>query len=118
MILRISLIIVLVAIAYLSLTPSTSISIGNDKVGHFAAYCVLMINLGLLTLPKMKSFLIGIVFSICYGMLMEIGQLYVPGRSFSMLDMLANISGVLLGVIISFFFANSLMKLLKSAKII
>lgn len=118
MVLRIGLVLLLAAIAYLSLTPSTSISVGNDKVGHFIAYCVLMINMGLVTLPKMKSFRFGILFSICYGMLMEIGQLYVPGRTFSMYDMLANVSGVLIGVVISFLFANTLKKLLKRLKIV
>ena len=118
MILRVSLVLVLAAIAYLSLTPTTSISVGNDKVGHFIAYSALMTNMGLVTLTKMKSFRIGIVFSICYGMLMEIGQHFVPGRTFSMLDMVANVSGVLIGVTISLLFGKQILKLLKSAKII
>jgi VanZ family protein len=118
MILRISLVLVLLAIGYLSITPTTSISVGNDKVGHFIAYAVLMINIGLVTLPKMKSFRVGIVFAVCYGMLMEIGQYFVPGRTFSMYDMLANVSGVLIGIGISILFGKAILRMLKSAKII
>lgn len=118
MILRIGLVLLLLAIAYLSLTPTTTISVGNDKIGHFIAYGVLMINIGLVTLPKMKSFRIGIIFAICYGMLMEIGQYFVPGRTFSFYDMIANVSGVTLGILISILFAKRIQKMLKSAKII
>lgn len=118
MILRIGLILLLAAIAYLSLTPSTSISVGNDKVGHFIAYGTLMITVGLVTLPKRKHFRNGIVFAICYGMLMEIGQYFVPGRTFSMYDMVANVAGVGLGIFISFLFGNGIQRLLKKWKLI
>ncbi|MDC0100279.1 MAG: VanZ family protein [Crocinitomicaceae bacterium] len=118
MILRIGLVLLLSAIAYLSLTPSTSVSVGNDKVGHFIAYGTLMINIGLVTLPKMKHFRSGIIFAICYGMLMETGQYFVPGRTFSMYDMLANVSGVGLGIILSFLFGKSIQKRLKKWKLI
>ena len=118
MILRVALILLLIAIAYLSLTPTTSISVGNDKVGHFIAYGVLMINVGLVTLPKMKAFRNGIIFAICYGMAMEIGQLYVPGRTFSMYDMLANVSGVGLGIMVSLLLGKQILKILKRTKLI
>jgi len=118
MILRIGLVLLLLAIAYLSLSPTTTISVGNDKVGHFIAYGVLMINVGLVTLPNMKSFRNGIIFAVCYGMMMEIGQLYVPGRSFSMFDMLANVSGVGIGIIISILFGKRILKTLKRTKLI
>ena len=118
MILKIGLVFLLCAIAYLSLTPTTSISVGNDKVGHFIAYGTLMINIGLVTLPKMNHFRNGIFFAICYGMLMEIGQYFVPGRTFSMYDMVANISGVGLGIIISILLGKSIRKRLKKWKLI
>ena len=118
MILRIGLVLLLAAIAYLSVTPTTSISVGSDKAGHFIAYSVLMINVGLITLPKMKSFRNGIVFSISYGVLMEICQYFVPGRTFSFYDMVANAAGVGLGTIISFLLGKQILKILKRAKLI
>lgn len=118
MILRISLVLLLAAIAYLSLSPTTEISVGNDKVGHFIAYTVLMINVALVTLPKMKAFRSGIIFTICYGMLMEIGQLFAVGRTFSMYDMLANVIGVGIGVVFSMLFGKWVLKILKRMKLI
>ena len=118
MVLRITLILLLIAIAYLSLTPSTSISVGNDKAGHFIAYGTLMINIGLITLPKIMRFRSGIIFAVGYGMLMEIGQYFVPGRTFSMYDMLANVLGVAIGIIVSILFGKRLQKWLKKSKLI
>ncbi|NRA11662.1 MAG: VanZ family protein [Crocinitomicaceae bacterium] len=116
--LRIALVLLLLAIAYLSLTPTTSVSVGSDKLGHLIAYGALMINVGLVTLPKMKHFRNGIIFAISYGMLMEIGQYFVPGRTFSMYDMVANISGVGVGIIISLLLGKAIQRLLKKWKLI
>ena len=49
---RLSLVVILIGITYLSLTPSTLVSLGSDKVGHFIAYGILMINLGVLRAPE------------------------------------------------------------------
>ena len=116
--LKIILILVVVSIAYLSLTPSDTISIGNDKIGHFIAYAVLTTIIGLIWYPKLKSFGVGVVLAILYGALIEIGQYFIPGRSMSGYDILANSGGVLLGVIITIVFSKSILKLLKAAKII
>lgn len=98
---RISLVVILVAIAYLSLTPSTTVSVGNDKVGHFIAYGALMFNLGLLTIDQKRKFLLAILAALCYGALMEWGQSFVPNRSVSLYDMFANAGGVALGSLLS-----------------
>ena len=113
MILKVSLAAVLVGIAYLSLTPTTSISVGNDKVAHFIAYGTLMANIGLIVLPKRKQFIWGIFFALCYGALMEGGQYFVPGRTVSGMDMVANLSGVMIGAIISWFTYSPIQQLLK-----
>ncbi len=118
MILRIGLVLLLGAIAYLSITPTTSISVGSDKAGHFIAYGVLMINVGLITLPKMKSFRNGILFAVFYGVLMEVCQYFVPGRTFSFYDMLANAAGVGVGTIIPLLLGKQILKILKRAKLI
>jgi VanZ family protein len=118
MILRISLILIIIGIGYLSLTPSDTISIGNDKIGHFVAYAILMINVGLITFEKKAQFTIGIISCLVYGALMEIGQHFVPGRSMSSLDMLANTGGVIVGVLIIIIFYKQFKKLLKATRII
>jgi len=93
--LRISLAAVIIGITYLSLTPTTSVSVGNDKVGHLIAYAVLMTNLGLFFIDK--KIWVAIVLALFYGAFMEFGQYFVPGRMVSMYDMLANAGGVLIG---------------------
>ncbi|MBL4862341.1 MAG: VanZ family protein [Crocinitomicaceae bacterium] len=118
MILRLALVLILIGIAYLSLTPLETISVGNDKLGHFIAYTVLMTTIGLLTLPKMKSFRKGIIAALFYGALMEVGQYFVPGRFTSGYDMVANATGVLIGILITVLFHKSIKRLLKTARII
>ena len=118
MILRISLILVILTIAWLSLTPTETITIGNDKISHFIAYGILMIHVGLLTFPKTKSFLLGIVLALSYGALIEVGQHFVPGRYMSGYDMLANAGGVFFGCVFTFLFHKPISKLLKATGII
>lgn len=112
MIFRISLIIVALGIAWLSLTPRETITIGNDKISHFIAYGVLMWNVGLVTYANRKHFFIGILCSLCYGALMEFLQDFVPGRFMSIYDMFANAGGVLSGcllTVISYRFLRNLL---------
>ena len=109
--LRIGLVIILGGIAYLSLTPSTSVSVGNDKLGHFIAYSVLTINIGLITLHSSKQLLIGIIGALAYGALMEWGQSFVPGRSVSFYDMIANATGVAIGTLVILILGKRLRKI-------
>lgn len=94
--LKISAVVVAIAIAYLSLKPSIQMVEVNDKVGHFIAYFVLMLNIGLAVWKGKKEVLVALLITTVYGVVMEIGQYFTPGRSFSLLDMLANASGALL----------------------
>jgi len=118
MTLKISLVLIILGIAYLSLTPLDTITIGNDKVSHFIAYGVLMTNVGLLAYDKKRRFIFGIVLCLLYGALIEVGQHFVPGRFMSGMDMVANAGGVALGIIISWLFYPTLSKLLKKTRII
>jgi len=118
MVLRISLMFVVVGIAYLSLTPSDTMIVGNDKLSHFIAYAVLMVNIGLLTYLNKKNFVIGIIASLLYGGILEVIQDSIPGRYMSIYDMIANAIGVFIGAILIFFFYHRLVRLLKKAKII
>lgn len=94
--------IVLLIITYFSLRVSSDVSLPtNDKVGHFLAYTVLSYTILLICDTNNRKW-IGIIFSICYGFLMEFLQGFVPGRDPSILDMIANSFGALIGLIIPF----------------
>ncbi len=84
-----------VAIVWLSLTPSPpqmDVESG-DKLGHLAAYGVLMLWFGRLyarRLPYAAGF-------IAMGVALEFAQGWLGYRSLDAYDMLANTAGVLLG---------------------
>ena len=110
---QLSFVAVIVGITYLSLSPAPKLMASNDKVGHFIAYGTLMLNLGVLTVENRKHLLISGLFAFVYGGLMEFGQYFVPGRSVSGLDLLANIGGVVLGYLLTLVIAKPVRKLLK-----
>ena len=112
-VLRIATVVVLIGIAYLSLRPSVQLVEVNDKVGHFIAYFTLMFIMGLGFWKRKKELLMAFVISAIYGLLMEIGQYFVPGRSFSFLDMLANASGALLATGFLLLFGKNIIHLLR-----
>lgn len=114
--LRITLILIVLGIAYLSLTPSETITIGNDKISHFIAYGTLMFNAGLLTYANRKKFTIAIILCFAYGVLIEVGQHYVPGRFMSSFDVIANASGVVLGSLMTFLLYKPIQNLQKKWK--
>lgn len=113
LLLQLSLVGVVIGITYLSLSPSPKITASNDKVGHFIAYGTLMLNLGLLTVENRKYLWISAVFAFIYGGLMEFGQYFVPGRSVSALDLLANTGGVVIGFLLTLIIAKPIRKVLK-----
>ena len=80
------------AVVWGSLTPSPP-SAGNDKVGHFVVYGVLMFWFAQLyarRLPCAAGF-------VALGVALEFVQGSLGYRSFELYDMLANSAGVLLG---------------------
>ena len=107
---RTSLIIIIIGICYLSLTPTETITIGNDKISHFIAYSILMMNIGILTFENKRQFLFGIIAAILFGIAIEIIQHFVPGRYMSFFDILANTAGVLIGVTFTYLFYKPLNK--------
>lgn len=83
------------AIVWLSLTPSpprVDIDAG-DKLGHLAAYAVLMFWFARLYARRLPY---GVGF-VAMGVGLELAQTWVGYRSFELLDMAANTAGVLLG---------------------
>jgi len=113
---KISLIIVVIGITYLSLkAPSGGVEIHvNDKFGHGLAYFVLTVNIGLL-LQRNNCWWAAII-AFGFSALLEYLQGFVPGRTVSSLDLVANASGALIGVIVLFFFHKHLLGLLTKLK--
>lgn len=118
MIPKIALVVVIAGITYLSLTPTNSVDLGNDKVGHFVAYSVLTMNLGIIVHPVRKKILLAGLFAFIYGGLMEFGQYFVPGRVVSFYDLLANATGVLIGLAIILTAGNWIHNVLRKTRII
>jgi len=78
-----------------------------DKVNHLSAYFILAILLFLTLLfqqkiPFAKNRVAPYALIICslYGMLDEVHQIFIPGRSAEFLDFLADACGALLGVLL------------------
>jgi len=80
----------------------------SDKVNHFGAYGLLSVFLYLNLYFQDKINLLNkfpatftILIASIYGMLDEIHQMFVPGRSAEFLDWLADFSGSLVAVLIT-----------------
>lgn len=99
-------------ILYLSSGPGVQLPhsildiFGVDKLGHFVFYGILtfLIAFGFLKSPKAigkKGLLISLIISSFYGICLEIMQfsLFI-NRYFEVLDIIANISGSLIGILI------------------
>lgn len=103
--LKITLVCVIMGITILSLMPPKSgIELGeHDKINHFIAYTVFSLNAGMLSNNFRKHLLI-LPLLVLYGLLMEYCQGFVPGRSPSWLDAIANSTGVLIGFVLTLIF--------------
>lgn len=90
------------AVIYFSLTPKPlelDVEQG-DKLQHAAAYASLMLWFAQLYVSSAsRRWLALSLFALGVGM--EFGQMFTPNRTFSVLDMVANAFGVLLGWYVS-----------------
>jgi len=92
--------ILLAIYTYLGLTPhpENSVPVFNDLLMHFTGYFVAAISISFArpTWPiwQRASFLI------VYSIAIEIGQHFNPPRTFSGMDIIANSSGVFLGLLL------------------
>ena len=90
------LLIIYLATAELEYPVMTSI---NDKFGHILAFVMLAFLLDF-SFPA-NSFNLSKIFPILvYGMLIEVIQYFLPHRTFSLLDMLADGSGLVIYVLL------------------
>jgi VanZ family protein len=87
-------------VTYASLVPRIEFPVDfwqADKFYHVIAYCWLSV-LPIIGYSKRKLAITGSLSMIILGILLEIGQMYIPGRTFSMGDITANTLGVILGI--------------------
>jgi glycopeptide antibiotics resistance protein len=85
-----------------SLLPSTSfpswVDLGGnkDKIAHFVMYFVTSLLFYLTFRNRFRTTdIYAVLFASSYGAILEVAQLFVPGRSCSFKDLVANLSGVL-----------------------
>ncbi|PUA30327.1 MAG: hypothetical protein B0W54_07435 [Cellvibrio sp. 79] len=91
---------------YLGLTPhpEKSVPMFNDLLMHFSGYIVAAVSISF-AFPSW-AFLQRAIFLVTYSFLIELGQHFNPPRTFSLADMLANSSGVILGLCVIFILAK------------
>jgi VanZ family protein len=89
-------------ITYLSLTPIEHKIPENiwdwDKASHFTAYLLLAMFVKKVHIKF--SYLTCVITCFSYSFAIECIQYFIPNRQFELLDMLANLLGAVLGVII------------------
>lgn len=117
-VLKITLTLIIIGILYLSLTPTETLTVGNDKISHFIAYSCLMLNVGIIVYPNKRKIFIGFLFTILLGIIIEVLQHFIPGRFMSLGDVIANTIGVFLGTILILLFGQSIRKFLQNTRII
>lgn len=90
--------ILLVIYTYLGITshPEGTIPVYNDLVMHFVGYTVAAFSISFAY--PLWSLKFRALFLVIYSIAIEIGQHFNPPRTFSGMDILANISGVLVGL--------------------
>ena len=90
-------------VSYLSLTPRIEIPCdfsGADKLGHFLAYTWLAI-LPFLGFERTRTAFTGALLMAPLGICLEFAQRHIPNRDFSVSDMIANGTGVAVGIFIA-----------------
>lgn len=101
--LAVSYSIVLFVASLISLNTGVSLKTGSDKVFHFVAHFLLVIFWFLafnikLNVKKNRALLQSFVFSLCFGILIEVSQeLFTTTREADVKDVVANVIGAILG---------------------
>jgi len=88
-------------VCYFSLLPELELPIdfwNADKVYHIIAYAWLAL-LPMLRFRTRKGAVLAACSMVILGIILEIAQTHIPGRTFSFLDITANGLGVLAGVV-------------------
>ena len=94
------LVFLVVAVSYLALTPKPphGAESGLDKVAHLLTFMALAFS-GCLAFPASRGTRTALPFALlAYGGLIEVVQLFVPGRSAEWGDLLADGIGIAFGI--------------------
>ena len=100
---RAFLVVLVVKVSYLALVPAppVSIDLGWDKLNHMLAFTTLAFS-GYLSYPFSTGRRALILFGLLiFGGLIEVLQLFVPGRSSEWADLLADSIGIACGALIA-----------------
>lgn len=95
--------LLIVGVSYLALTPKppTGIDTGWDKLNHTLAFAALAISAWLAYPASHRTRLLWLGALLAFGGLIEILQLFVPGRSAESGDLLADALGIACGAAIA-----------------
>ena len=98
---RVLLPVGVVAVGLLSLIPPDAVPVVNlwDKLEHLLAYAMLALCGGFAFSAHRTEITLGALL-IGFGCILEIAQFYIPGRSGSIADAIANGLGVVAGMVI------------------
>ncbi len=96
---RIQLVFLLLMYLYLGTVkiPANIAASVNDLLAHGLGYAVLMCS-GLFAFPYRRYCAVLFLGFLGFSFLIEVIQYFLPYRSFSLIDMLANASGLLVGL--------------------
>ena len=75
----------------------------GTSINHTLAFFYLSI-LGLISFMKGRNFEKTLIFLIALSVISELSHLIIPNRSFQFLDLIANLLGTLLAIVIIFFY--------------
>ncbi|MGV1099671.1 VanZ family protein [Thiovibrio sp. JS02] len=95
--LQFSLFLAYATYASLSPYPSGAMEVVSDKLIHTAGYFLFYLSTDL-AFAQDRLRLNKLLLLFAYSMLIEICQYFIPSRSFSLLDLMANLAGLLLGL--------------------
>ena len=76
------------------------------STNHLYAYIVLSV-VGFLTFRKNNQFIILSIYLIFLSIVLEVLQYFIPNRSFEFSDLFGNIAGVIITIIIFYFFTKN-----------
>ena len=76
------------------------------STNHLYAYIVLSV-VGFLTFRKNNQFIILSIYLIFLSIVLEVLQYFIPNRSFEFSDLFGNLAGVIIAIIIFYFFKKN-----------
>ena len=108
---RVSFFSLLIIISYIAFLPNynalPSFTSLSDVFNHFIAFFVLAMFLDFSFTPR---YTYNIVFLSMYGIFIECVQYFLPNRAFDMLDVVVDISGVVIYLLLKTSFTKQLQK--------